>query len=145
MAQKQQRPGPGRSTKLTKAVQHQVATVIAVGNTIEVAARVAGISDDSVHRWLARGELPGKPNQQYRAFREAVERAKADRELRAVTLILKAAQSGSWQAARFMLERWNPDVWAPRAGRDKPEAEPPAADPFAEVDDELARRRVQRA
>jgi hypothetical protein len=124
-------------------VQHQIATLIAVGNTIEVAARVAGVSDDSVHRWLARGELPGKPNQPYRAFREAVERAKAEREHRMVVTILKAAQSGSWQAARFLLERWNPAEWAPSAGREKPE-EQPQADPFSEVD-ELARRRVQRA
>jgi hypothetical protein len=145
MSEKRQRPGPGRPTKLTTTLEHRICTLVEVGNTVEVAARASGVSRDTVYEWLRRGELTGKPNAPYRAFLAAVDRAKAEREHRMVVTILKAAQSGSWQAARFLLERWNPDAWAPSSGREKPEAEPPAADPFAEVDDELARRRVQRA
>jgi hypothetical protein len=50
-------------------------------------------------------------NQQYRQFREAVEKAKAAAEIRDVVLIDKAAQDGSWQAAAWKLERKFPQKW----------------------------------
>jgi hypothetical protein len=47
----------------------------------------------------------------YQEFREAVEKAKAEAEVRDVTLIDKAAKDGSWQAAAWKLERKFPNKW----------------------------------
>jgi hypothetical protein len=41
-------------------------------------------------------------------FAQAVEKAEADAEVRAVATVLKAAQKGTWQAAAWWLERRRP-------------------------------------
>src|SRR5262249_3499135 len=59
-------------------VQAKIATLIRVGNSAEVAAGAAGISRSSFFSWLAKGhaETTGR----YRAFREAVDQARAESE-----------------------------------------------------------------
>jgi hypothetical protein len=52
-----------------------------------------------------------EPDSIYSEFMEAVEKAKAQSEVRDVTLIEKAATDGSWQAAAWKLERKFPQKW----------------------------------
>jgi hypothetical protein len=98
-----------RTTKLTKEVQDKIVFALRAGNYQETAARYAGIDGATFYRWMSRGaeEETGI----YSEFCEAVEKAKAEAEVRDVTLIDKAAKDGSWQAAAWKLERKFPNKW----------------------------------
>jgi hypothetical protein len=100
-----------RPTKLTPEVEERITTAIRAGNYQETAALYAGISETTFYRWMESGLSDEPENQQYRQFREAVEKAKAAAEIRDVVLIDKAAQDGSWQAAAWKLERKFPQKW----------------------------------
>jgi len=99
----------GRQTKLTLEVQDRIVAALRAGNYQETAARYAGISEDTFYEWLRRGKE--EPESAYSEFSEAVEKAKADAEVRDVALIDKAAHDGSWQAAAWKLERKFPNKW----------------------------------
>lgn len=98
-----------RRTKLTPEVQDVIVTALRAGNYAETAAAYAGINETTYYRWLARGEE--QPDSIYGQFRQAVKEAQAAGEVRLVSLIDRAAQSGTWQAAAWKLERKYPERW----------------------------------
>jgi transposase len=100
----------GRPTKLTPEVQDKIVTALRAGNYQETAATYAGISVPTFYRWMEQGATPDA-DVIYREFREAVEKAKADAEVRDVALIDRAAADGNWQAAAWKLERKFPNRW----------------------------------
>jgi len=96
-----------RPTKLTPETKDKIIQAIAAGNYQETAAKYAGINPNTFYTWMKLGEnKKGKPA--YREFREAVEKARAQAEVRNVALIQQAGQDGSWQAAAWYLERSYP-------------------------------------
>ena len=99
----------GRPTKLTPEVQDKIVTALRAGNYQETAARYAGIAEPTFYEWMARGK--SEPGSIYSEFAEAVEKAKADAEVRDVALIDRAAADGNWQAAAWKLERKFPNRW----------------------------------
>jgi hypothetical protein len=99
----------GRQTKLTTEVQDRIVAALRAGNYQETAAAYAGISRTAFFDWLERGR--NEPESIYAVFLDAVEKAKADAEVRDVALIDKAAHDGSWQAAAWKLERKFPNKW----------------------------------
>jgi len=99
-----------RQKKLTPEVQDKIVSALRAGNYQETAARYAGIGETTFYRWMEMGE-DEEAEEIYREFREAVEKAKADAEVRDVALIDKAAHDGSWQAAAWKLERKFPNKW----------------------------------
>lgn len=99
----------GRPTKLTPEVQDKIVAALRAGNYQETAAAYAGIHRDTFYGWMERGK--NEPGSIYSDFSEAVERAKADAEVRDVALIDRAAADGSWQAAAWKLERKFPQKW----------------------------------
>ena len=103
-------PG-GRPSKLTPEIQDRIVAAIRAGNYVETAARHAGIDPATFYRWMERGakERSGK----YREFRKAVEKARADAEVRHVAIIAQAATK-RWEAAAWWLERSFPDRWGRR-------------------------------
>jgi hypothetical protein len=101
----------GRQTKLTPEVQDRIVAALRAGNYQETAAVYGGISVKTFYEWMVRGESEEEKEQSFREFREAVEKAKAEAEVRDVTLIDKAAKDGSWQAAAWKLERKFPTKW----------------------------------
>jgi transposase len=103
----------GRRTKLTQEVQDRIVYAITSGNYIETAAAYAGISKNTLYRWLEQGEDPNA-DAVYRDFRDAVEIARAQAEVRNVALIQKAANDGTWQAAAWYLERTAWQRWGRR-------------------------------
>lgn len=105
----------GRPTKLTPQVQEKIIQAISAGNYQDIAARYAGVDPATFYRWMEKGASDQAP-ENYRKFREAVESAKAQAEVRSVTLIQRAAQNGTWQAAAWYLERSAPQRWS-RYGR----------------------------
>ena len=80
---------------------------------LDVAARFAGISPRTLHRWLRLGRKKGP----YRAFRRAVYRALAQAEIRDVLVINKAGPK-DWRAAAWKLERRWPERWG-RTSRER--------------------------
>ena len=100
----------GRPTKLTPAVQERIVQAISAGNYQDVAARYAGINPATYYRWMADAEADDAPDA-LREFRDAVESARAGAEVRAIALINRAAQDGTWQAAAWYLERSHPHRW----------------------------------
>ena len=98
----------GRRTKLNPDLQNQICEVLRAGNYIDAACAYVGISEQTYYDWAKRGEQ-GEPL--YAGFLEAVTKARSEAELRNVTLINRAAQSGQWQASAWFLERSHPRKW----------------------------------
>jgi hypothetical protein len=111
MASKKSAPRkPGRPSKLTASVQDLIIRAIQSGNWLETASAYAGVDASTVRRWMAKGDAEDA-EEPYRSFCAAVKKARAEAEIRAVALIQKAAQDGTWQASAWYLERSHPDRW----------------------------------
>jgi hypothetical protein len=90
--------------KPTADVLEKVVSAIRAGNHYETAAHYAGLDKTTFWDWMRRGAEP-KPVKEFADFFAAVERARAASDVRDVLLIDQAAQSGSWQAAAWKLDR----------------------------------------
>lgn len=104
-----------RPAKLTPEVQARIIEAVQAGNYMETSAQYANIGLSTFYRWMAEGEGVRAPKRQ-REFREAVLQARAQAEVRNVTLIQRAANDGSWQAASWFLERSFQNKWG-RTGK----------------------------
>ena len=100
----------GRPTDLTPDTQNRIIEALRAGNYIDVACSYAGIGTTTYYRWMQRASDPESPDI-YRDFRDAVQRARAEAEIRNVGLIQRAASDGTWQAAAWFLERSHPRKW----------------------------------
>lgn len=83
-----------RPTKRTPDRENRLMEALRAGNTRRASCAYAGISESSLASWLER----------FPDFRDAIEKAEADAEIRNVAIIQKAA-SETWQAAAWWLER----------------------------------------
>lgn len=113
----------GRDTKLTPERQVTILDALKTGCYVETACLYAGISVATMYNWVERGkrererltvfpdELGYETEVVFLEFLEAVEKARATAELRAVAQIQKAASEGTWQAASWYLERSAPKRW----------------------------------
>lgn len=135
----------GRPPAFRPDVVHRVLQVLTAGGHLATAADAAGISAKTLSNWLGRGRNSDAPEDEgYRAFAAQVDQARGEAETRNIAIVAQAAQ-GDWKAAAWMLERGWPERWSrpsQRAGFDTPAA-PDPLDPFAEVDELAARRRVR--
>jgi hypothetical protein len=114
----------GRPTKRTPDVEARIVEAVRAGNYIETAAAYAGIGKSTLYEWQAK----------YPDFADALQRARAEAEVRDVTLIRQAART-QWQAAAWWLERSFPQRYG---RRDKLEVtEAPAIDVSLYTDAEL--------
>ena len=103
--------------KLTDITQGKIVAALKAGAYIETAAAFAGISRDTLYRWLKLGAR--KPGTAYSRFADAVALALAESEIRDLAIIGEAAKT-QWQAAAWRLERRNPARWGRRT--EQPEA-----------------------
>ena len=118
----------GRPTKLTKTVKAKIIEHVESGNHRTTAARAAGVSRSSFHRWLARGDedkAAGKDSI-YCDFRDAIKKGEARFEVEAVRCVLDASET-KWQAAMTLLERRWPQRWSRGERRDLSVEVEPAA------------------
>jgi hypothetical protein len=97
----------GRPTKLSAELQARLCEAIRSGNYRETAAQWAGVSPETLSRWMHR------KGARYDAFRRAVLEAERAAEIRAVALVMKAAADDPAHA-RWWLERKFPDRWGRR-------------------------------
>jgi len=98
----------GRKTKLTRKVQNAICASIRGGNYVEVSAQAAGITPQTLRNWMKRGEEEGEGP--YFEFFEAVQKAKAEAQMKMVSII-EDASIDSWQAAAWWLERTDYKRW----------------------------------
>lgn len=86
-----------RPSKRTPEREARLLQALASGNTRRAACAHAGISDETFSTWCKR----------YLDFLEAVQKAEAAAEVRAVATIIRASDK-QWQAAAWWLERRRP-------------------------------------
>ena len=101
----------GRPTKLDDLTAKRICDAIATGNTRRCAAEAAGVSCTAIKQWVGRGRAGEEP---FAAFLARLQKADAEAEAKAVKVIVDAAQSGTWQAAAWWLERRRSGRWARR-------------------------------
>lgn len=111
----------GRKTKLTPERQDKIVQLIRAGNFANQAALAGGISEATYYNWLKQGEIARSRKERgerltasqrsFLNFLEAIKGAEAEAEARNVALIQQAAQSGTWQAAAWFLERKHATRW----------------------------------
>jgi len=103
----------GRPTKLTPELQADLVRALASGAYIEAACEYVGVDRGTYYRWIAKASEDDAP-EEYRNFRDAVEKARAAVTLRMAGRVLAAADDGSWQAGAWWLERSHPDQYGRR-------------------------------
>lgn len=98
--------------KLTDNLIKIVEKEISDGNYITTVCQAHGINRTTFYEWKRRGEKASSGI--YRDFYEAVNRAEAESEKKYVGVIKDAANTGTWTAAAWWLERRYPDRWGKR-------------------------------
>lgn len=83
----------GRPTKLTDEMADRIVTAVRAGNYLETAAHYAGVHPATVFRWLKEADDDDAPASKVR-FREAVNRARAESEIRVVGQIQRVIMGG---------------------------------------------------
>jgi transposase len=93
-----------RKTKLDAVRQKKIVEALRDGNFVTTAANLAGVDDDTVHRWVKRGREEAAEGQQtiYTRFVEDFDRATAEAESTHVAVLKAAARDGEWRAS----DRW---------------------------------------
>lgn len=94
--------------KFTDDIRKRIVGTLKAGNYATVAARFAGISSTTFHRWMRKGKAQAKGP--FREFYNEVEQALAFAETRAVAHVVKEFED-DWRAALSYLERKFPRRW----------------------------------
>lgn len=119
----------GRPTKLNEDIARRLIEAFAKGASKAGACRYAGISHDSLDRWIDAGRaelaaIESRPEGEYpcsdaAALVMAIDRALGEFEVRHLGNIEFAAQSPkNWRAAAFLIERRLYKDWGRRAPAD---------------------------
>ena len=80
----------GRPSKLTLEVHEQIVRAVRGGNSFATAAAHSGIDERTFERWMAKGERARSGP--YRALYDEVVQAKAEAEMRNVSILQRAAE-----------------------------------------------------
>lgn len=102
----------GQPTLLTDAVQAGICRALSSGVDFAIAAEYAGINEGTAKNWRTWGKQGRSPR--LREFYDAVTKARADAAVGFVAVVTKAAQSGKWPAAAWMLEHMFPRLYGPK-------------------------------
>jgi hypothetical protein len=92
-----------RPSKMTDARVSTLLMALREGNTRRAAAAHAGIDHATFYRWLETNAT----------FRDAIQKAEADAEVRHVAIVAQAGQR-NWQASAWWLERRRDDDYGQR-------------------------------
>lgn len=103
----------GRPSKLTPEVRDRLFNAIAIGATMDLACRCAGLNPSTVSEWVRRGEGRDKrpPTPEFAEFAADIRRAIADSELKLLSR-WSAASKHDWRAAMALLARRFPERWS---------------------------------
>lgn len=101
----------GRPTKCTPERTMRITKATRAGAPLEVAARFAGITPQTLRNWIRRGRADQQADRSspYSRFVEVYDTALGEVGVFALGVIVGAAQNGTWQAAAWLLERRFPE------------------------------------
>lgn len=99
-----------RPSIINDDIINKIEEALLAGNYILTACEWAGISKDAYYDWLHKGEDP-EADDIYKRFADTVKKARAEAEVRNVANIQRAANSGTWQASAWWLERSFHERW----------------------------------
>jgi hypothetical protein len=116
-----------RPTKYSTDLAARICVHLRYGAPLEVAAQAECVSPASLQRWQHR----------YPAFREQLEKARAQCVLDCLKGLNTAAKRGDWRPAAWLLERLEPQAFGPPCLRVQLEAGPSPAQLEALSDEEL--------
>lgn len=102
---------PGRPSKLTPKLMGALCKHISEGVLPETACAIEGVNPRSYYRWMQAGE---SDDAEYRQFCQLIKEAKGAATKRRIMRIEKASED-SWQAAAWLLERTEPDLYSLRS------------------------------
>ena len=108
-----QPPHTGRPSDIgSQSTLQQFLEAVGEGNYIETAAKLAGITKQSVYEWIKRGEAGERP---FDTFADAVKEAEARAEAKMLANVRKASELPQfWAAGMTVLERRHPERWGKR-------------------------------
>lgn len=104
----------GRKPKFTRETIDDLCKYVRQGNYLKIAAELCGVTERSVHRWIADAKAAKRPTELQRHLRQSLTRAEAEAEAVHVQVIYKAAVGGDWRASASYLERKHHDRWGKR-------------------------------
>lgn len=97
--------------KYNRDRHEEIVASIRAGNSKATSFRLAGIDPNTGHEWVKFGRDYPEKYPHYLELGEDIEQAIAEYEATRVALVSVAADTGSWQAAAWWLERRNPSTW----------------------------------
>jgi hypothetical protein len=123
----------GRPTALTPKTAAAIVDMVEKGAPFAVACEAAGVHRSTGYRWRKQGK-PDEGPEEFRAFRDALLRARARAEQRLLATIDLAAPK-DWKAAAWLLQKLNPRRYTDRQRTEHTgkEGKPLAAAPLAGV------------
>lgn len=98
-----------RPSKMTPEAQDAIVRALINGNFRSTACKYAGIALRTFNEWMVFGKK--RPKGKFGRFRRAVLDAESKAEIRAVTLLMKAAENDPKHAAWWLAHRHN-ERWA---------------------------------
>ncbi|MER6830882.1 hypothetical protein ABT352_33150 [Streptosporangium sp. NPDC000563] len=101
----EERTKTGRPLKLTPELQDKLCEHLSNGQYLTTACALTGVSKPTVYRWLEQAEDPDAPAE-FRDFRDAVTRARAEAEAAMVEVVMIDAKGG---AVVKEVTRYKPD------------------------------------
>ena len=127
----------GRPAKLTEEVEKRICDAVRAGSYLSVAARSAGVAESTVYEWLREARQEGA-DERLVAFASALDKAEADGEVHAVSVVRREIARGNVRAAFELLARRHPERWGrgrpspsdPPAPAEAPDGEQPPEPPF---------------
>ncbi len=107
-----------KNTRLTRELIDKAVQFLRAGNYKNTVAKLLGIPERTWYSWEERGRKieqgEERPRGLYLDFYNEVKGAEAHAEGSAVIGVLKAGESGNWQALAWFLERKYPKKWGRR-------------------------------
>tara|TARA_Y100000310_G_C20491618_1_gene719532 strand:+ start:268 stop:939 length:672 start_codon:yes stop_codon:yes gene_type:complete len=93
----------GRPTKFKEPIKNKIIDAIGVGSTYTMACNYAGISRNTLHQWMTRGE--NQTRGVYRTFYDDIKKAEAKGAVANLAVINNEAKRGNWKCSAWLLER----------------------------------------
>lgn len=95
-----------RPAKLSPELTREIMAYIQDGNSPTKSATLVGIAPSTYFNWMSKGS---NQEPRFMEFSESIKRACAQSIVNQVAHISRAADSGNWRAAAWLLERMAPE------------------------------------
>lgn len=89
----------------------RIIEAIKAGNSRTTAFKLAGLNEQTPFDWMSQGERDPEKYPEYVKLKEDIIQAEAEFEASRVAIVKVAADTGTWQAAAWWLERRKPEDW----------------------------------